>query len=349
MTSVAEPAVRRPPYSRKAKIALAGYAALLVLMAQLPPLFPLRIPDLRDPLLIATAVVAGGLASLLIIRPVIRRSVVLGLGWVQCLLTVVLAFAVGDVLVMFCTWISIPALALLAGQLGRRPRKALLAAHVISSASWVGIAVVIVAMSVVAITTSDLRTALVTYKLMATFDITLLPWANFAATLTGIALGLTTKWGLIRYYWVAIKLAISLAILFSAFAFVHISLETLIEEVEHLAATGGTIAQLSDTTNVVFAGFAIPLLSLVAAMLLSMYKPGGRTRRGKRLLAGGPLQVKVSDIRPVAEGTPSTKWTRPWTRPARTGSAVVASPGCWRESPTTATTYCKLMSVAGPT
>lgn len=292
MTAVAEPAVRRPPYSRKARTALAGYAALLVLMAQLPPLFPLRMPDVRGPLLIATAVVAGGLAALLIIRPAARRRVVLGLGWAQCVLTVVLAFVVGDVLVMFCTWISVPALALLAGQLGRRPRKALLAAHVISSASWVGIAMVIVAMSLVAMTTSDVGTALVTYELMATFDITLLPWANFAATLTGIALGLTTKWGLIRYYWVAIKLAISLAILFTAFGFVHDSLESVIEEVEHLAATGAPMTQLGDLTNVVLAGFAVPLLSLVAAMLLSMYKPGGRTSRGQRLAAAGPPRVK---------------------------------------------------------
>jgi ferredoxin-NADP reductase len=285
----------------KARIALFVYTVLAVGMAQLPPLFPLRIPELREPLLIALAVAAGGLAALLTLRPGARRWLVLGLAWLQCMLTILLAFLVGDILVMFCCWISVPVLALLAGQLSRRPRRALVAAHVISSALWVGVTLAIVAMALVAMTTEDLQTAVVVYRLMSEFDITLLPWANFATTLTGIALGLTTKWGLIRYYWVAIKLMISIAILLSAFAFVEDSLGAVIEEAEQLALTGGTAADLGTGTSVVFAGFGLPLLSLLAAMLLSLYKPGGKTRRGRRQAAGP--QVKVSRIDRVAEDT----------------------------------------------
>lgn len=286
----------------KVRIALLVYAAVAVALAQLPTLFPLRIPELREPLLIVLAVVAGGLGALLTFRPSAPRRVVLGLGWLQCVLTVVLAFVVGDVLVMFCCWISVPVLALLAGQLGRRPRRALVAAHAISAACWVGITLAVVAMAVVAMTTDDLDTTVVVYKLMSEFDISLLPWANFATTLTGIALGLTTKWGLIRYYWVAIKLVISIAILFSAFAYVENSLTAVIERAEHLAATGGTVGELGVGTSVVLAGFGVPLLSLFAAMLLSLYKPGGKTRRGRRTSPTRDLPVKVAEVEKVAEG-----------------------------------------------
>ncbi len=284
----------------KARNALYVYAALAALLTQVPSLFPLRFPDLRMPLLIVLAMTAAALGLLLAVRPSAPRPVVLGLGWVQCLLTVALAFVVGDILVMFCCWIAVPILALLAGQLGRRPHRALVAAHVISAASWVGIACAVVTLAVIGMTTRDLETASIVYNLISYFDITVLPWANFATTLTGIALGLTTRWGLIRYRWVAAKLIISFAILASAFAYVEDSVGAVIEKAEHLALTGGTTDELAYGGGVVFAGFGLPLLSLVAAMLLSLYKPGGKTRWGRRRTEGN---VKIAKITPLAEET----------------------------------------------
>ncbi len=293
---------------RSARNMVFGYAAVALLMAQLPPLIPPSIPGLHGPIWYAIAALAGGLAVLLTARPGTRRSLVLGLGWLQLVLTGLQAFVIGDLIAMFCTWLVVPALALLAGQLRARPRKVLVAAHVISSASWVGIGVVTVAMSVVAMTSSDIRTTQVTYELMAVFDLTLLPWANFAATLTGIALGITTKWGLIRYYWVAIKLAIAVGVIVMAFAFLHRALESAAEQAAQLAATGGTAADLTGVSAVVFWGFGTSLLSLVGAMLLSLYKPGGKSRRGRRLAGAGrspqpAIRTTVTDTREVADRT----------------------------------------------
>lgn len=284
----------------KARNALFVYAALAAVLTQVPSLFPLRLPDLRTPLLIVLAVTAAALGLLLAVRPSAPRPVVLGLGWAQCLLTVALGFVVGDILVMFCCWIAVPILALLAGQLGRGPHRALVAAHAISAASWVGIACAVVTLSVIGLTTQELDTALIVYQLISYFDITVLPWANFATTLTGIALGLTTRWGLIRYRWVAAKLIISFAILASAFAYVEDSVGAVVEQAEHLALTGGTTEQLAAGGNVVFAGFGLPLLSLVAAMLLSLYKPGGKTKWGRRQT---DPRLEIAEITPLSEDT----------------------------------------------
>jgi hypothetical protein len=165
---------------------------------------------------------------------------------------------------------------------------ALVAAHAVAAACWIGIAVTFVAMSVVAMSTNDIHTTMAIYELMATFDLTLLRWANFATFLTGIALSITTKWGLIRYYWVAAKVAIAVAILIMAFGFLHDSLERAGHEAAELAATRGTAAQLSGASDVVLWGFSLAMLSLVGALLLSLYKPGGRTRRGRRLTTAAP-------------------------------------------------------------
>lgn len=299
------PAQRSPSGLRAARIMLYGYAAIALLMTQLPPLIPPTFPALHTPAWYAIAVLAGGLAAL---RTVLPRGYALGAGWLLLVVTVVQSFVVADLIAMFCTWLAVPALALLAGRIRVRARKALVAAHVVGSACWVGIAVVIVAMSVVAMTTREIETSLVTYELMALFDMTLLPWANFAATLSGIALAITTKWGLLTYRWVAAKLIIAIAILVMAFGFLHDALESAAAQAAHLAATGGSTAELTGVSDVVFWGFGSSLVSLAGALLLSLYKPGGRTRHGRRRAArtrtGGPaIPVTVAETREIAEGT----------------------------------------------
>ncbi|MFF3225165.1 2Fe-2S iron-sulfur cluster-binding protein [Nocardia suismassiliense] len=295
-----------PP--RSARIMLAGCTLLAVAAAMLPSVFPPGMPAARVPMWCLLAVLSGGLAALLTVRPATPRAVVLGLGWLLVTATVLQAFVVGDLTAMFSTWLVVPILALLAGQLPPKPRKALVAAHVIASACWVGIALTVAAMSMVAMTTGDIGTSRVTYELMAIFDLTLLPWANFATFLTGLALGLTTSWGLFRYYWVAVKLTIAVGILFVAFGFLHDALEHAAAEAEHLAAVGGTTAELSAAAEVAFWGFGGSMLSLVAAVLLSLYKPGGKTRHGRRVLTGGRggqprIHATIVDTRPIAEGT----------------------------------------------
>ena len=266
---------------------LIALCVIALLATQLPPLVPPTFPRAHLPMWIAIAAVSGGLALLVSVRPTTRRAHLLGVGWVLVLVTVVQAFVVGDLIAMFTTWLAVPVLALFAGQLRPKPRKALVAAHAIAAASWIGIALTFVAMSVVAMSTNDIHLTQAIYELMATFDITLLPWANFATFLTGIALSITTKWGLIRYYWVAAKIAIAVGILMMAFGFLHESLETAGAQAAALAATGGAAAQLSGASDVVLWGFGCAMLSLVGALLLSLYKPGGRTRRGRRLAAAG--------------------------------------------------------------
>jgi hypothetical protein len=251
-------------------------------------------PNAHLPVWVAIGVLSGGLALLVTIRPMTRRWILLSAGWSLVALTAIQSFVVGNLIAMFATWLSVPVLALLAGQLRPKPRKALAAAHAVSAASWIGVAVTFVAMSVVAMSTNDIHTAAVTYELMATFDVTLLPWTNFATLLTGIALSMTTKWGLIRYYWVAAKIAIAVGILVRAFGFLHDNLERAGHEAAALVTTGGTVADVSGSADVVLWGFGCAMLSLVGALLLSLYKPGGecvRSRSRQHFTTSHPTNV----------------------------------------------------------
>jgi hypothetical protein len=52
-------------------------------------------------------------------------------------------------------------------------------------------------------------------------------------------------------------------------------------------AAGSGAQKPSAAADVVLWGFGVAMLSLVGALLLSLYKPGGRTTRGRRVAAAG--------------------------------------------------------------
>lgn len=262
---------------------------MALLLAQLPPVFPPYHPALRAPVWLAVAAISATLTVLLTFRPTTPRAVLLSLGWLLVILTVA-EFRIGDIFGLFCAWLAVPALGLLAGRLSKRPRQALLAFHAVTSAAWLGIAVMFVALSGLALSAANVRDAQTIYETMVFFDQTMLPMATMAATTSGFALGVTTKWGILRHRWVAIKVVLSFAVLGIAFGFLHDALERSAAEAADLAAVGGTVADITSSGQVVLGGFTLALVSLVGAMLLSIYKPRGMTPWGLR---GAPTQARL--------------------------------------------------------
>src|SRR5918998_728434 len=83
-------------------------------------------------------------------------------------------------------------------------------AHVTSSVGWVGAVVVFLALGAIGLTSQDEKTVRGAYLVMAPAAwFVLVPLAH-ASLLSGVALSLGTPWGLIRHYWVALKLVITL-------------------------------------------------------------------------------------------------------------------------------------------
>ena len=274
-----------PTRHRGTVVALALFATASAALAMTPPLVAgaLRFPEARTPVWLACALTATLLVVLARrLRP--PRAIVLGLGWLLMVLATVQAFVVVDLLALIAMFAAAPILASLAGQLTGRSRKALVVVHVIAAACWTGVALMMSAVGISALTSDDITYVAVAYQVMEIFDVNLLAWLNFAATLSGVAVGMCTQWGVVRYWWVATKLAISLVILFSAFTWIHRPLEAAAAEAKHLAAAGGSPADLSTSPVLIAAGFGFAFSQLLIAMLLSLYKPGGRTPLGRRAI-----------------------------------------------------------------
>lgn len=151
-----------------------------------------------------------------------------------------------------------------------RARKAVLAAHIVSSGAWIGADLVLGVLVVTALTTTD--TGLVALCLRT---LPLLVGPTLAAGLlslgTGVLLGLGTHLGLVRYWWVATKLVLTVVLL----VLVTVLLRPGVAGVADAVVRG---VAPPDPASLIFP----PVVSgtaLVFMTVLSLYRPWGRIRR----------------------------------------------------------------------
>jgi hypothetical protein len=160
-----------------------------------------------------------------------------------------------------------------------RLRRFALTAHVVSSVGWLGAVVVFLALALVGLLHDDPRVVRSAYVTMeATAGLVLVPLA-VAAFVTGVIQGLGTHWGLIRHYWVLIKLIITVV----ATVVLQLYLQTL-GSLAALARDGdfgaGDLGRVRSPSPVLHAAAAIVLLLVTTA--LAIYKPKGQTGLGRR-------------------------------------------------------------------
>jgi len=157
-------------------------------------------------------------------------------------------------------------------------RKVALTAHVTSSIGWFGAVAGFLALSVSGLTSQDremVRAAYLAMELTTWFVI--VPLA-LASLLTGVVSSLGTRWGLFRYYWVLVKLLIT--ILATIILLVHTQPIDLLAGVA--AKTAVSSADLHKPQILMVVASSAALLVLLVLTALSVYKPQGMTPYGWR-------------------------------------------------------------------
>jgi hypothetical protein len=152
-------------------------------------------------------------------------------------------------------------------RLSSRARRALLTAHILVSVGLFGDVAGFLAVTIRAAGTDDPEVARASYDILAMFSTYFGIPLSFAALLTGIGLGLGTKWGVLRYPWTMAKLALLVTVILMG-AFV------LGPSVEQMRGSGRVEGRI-------LLGATSDLVALGTATVLAVFKPG-RTRRGSR-------------------------------------------------------------------
>jgi hypothetical protein len=159
-----------------------------------------------------------------------------------------------------------------------RLRKLLLVAHVTSSVGWLGAVAGFLALAVSGLASQDVQVVRADYLAMELIGWYVIVPLSFAALVIGLVQSLGTEWGLIRHYWVLVKLVLTVACI--GFLLLHMQLVTYLSSVA--ANTPVSSADLRDLRVQLVGDAGAALVVLIVATALSIYKPRGMTRRGRR-------------------------------------------------------------------
>jgi hypothetical protein len=165
-------------------------------------------------------------------------------------------------------------------------RKLMLTAHVLASIGWFGAAAGVLALGIAGLTTNDAGVASGMYGATEVIWRSIIVPFSLGALLTGLVQALATQWGLLRHYWVLTKFLITTFAVFLLLLHTGSLLPTLaraaIDSSPSVAEAGAHAhGGIPPRIHLVVAASGTLLLLLTTATL-SVYKPWGRTRFGRR-------------------------------------------------------------------
>jgi uncharacterized membrane protein len=161
-------------------------------------------------------------------------------------------------------------------RLGGKSRKAVLVLHLASVGSWLGIDVVMAVLTFTALSTNDDSTKGLCFRVLELVTIWPMTISGLTCLVTGVLLAYGSKYGLLKYWWVVVKLVINLLLT----TLVLIALRPGVAELADRGQAGDLDVPLGD---VIFPPIVSPTL-LIVAVVLSVFKPWGllRRRRSKK-------------------------------------------------------------------
>jgi hypothetical protein len=186
-------------------------------------------------------------------------------------------------------------------------RKAVLVLHVICGIGWMGVDIALLVLLITARTTSDPALVISGFNAIRMIVPVAVPPLSLGILLTGIVLGLGTRWGLVRYWWVLIKLLLSLVMTILVF----MSLIPGVNSIAVLSATTSSAdavrASLGTLPTMMMFPPIVSFLMLGAAAILSIFKPWRHTpwsRENSAVPKPLPLNVMPSTDQVEEAGQP---------------------------------------------
>lgn len=160
-------------------------------------------------------------------------------------------------------------------RLGGGSRKVALLVHIASAGAWLGVDVVLAVLVFTALGSDDHRTRALAFRALELVAVGPLLAAGLTCLLSGILLGLSSRYGLVRYWWVAAKLALNLVL--TGLVLVALAPEVAAHADQARQFDAGLPAPL-EVGQLIFPPIVSPA-ALLVAMTLAIFKPWGRIRR----------------------------------------------------------------------
>ncbi len=176
--------------------------------------------------------------------------------------------------------------------LSRPWRRTVLVAHVLFGVGWMGLDLGLLVLVLTGATSESGPTVAAAYTSARLVIPIVVPVLATGMLLTGILLGWGSKWGLVRWTWVLTKLVIG--VILTVLVFVALVPGALSIPTE----LTGTASEVRDAvggagTDLIFPPI-VSFLALGFALVLSIWKPWGRTRWGERAASDRAEQPELA-------------------------------------------------------
>jgi uncharacterized membrane protein len=152
--------------------------------------------------------------------------------------------------------------------LPQRLRLAVLTAHIMISVGLLGDSAGFLAVAIRAARTQDPAAVIEQVRVLNMFSMVFGIPLSIGAIVTGVILGLGTRWGIFRYPWVTLKVLLILSVMLVGGVFIGPAQAVVLER-------GG------NAVDRLIAAASYDVIALAVATGLSVFKPGGRFRRAE--------------------------------------------------------------------
>jgi hypothetical protein len=159
-------------------------------------------------------------------------------------------------------------------KIGQKTRKVTLVTHIVSAGAWIGIDVVVGALVLAGWLTADPTIRGAAYVALGSFVVVPMLASGLVCLVSGLVLGLGTRYGLVRYWWVAIKLVMNVVLCVLIVFLLRPGMPDIVEHGRHLLAGSASDVDVS----ALFFPPAVSLAVLATATVLAVFKPFGRVR-----------------------------------------------------------------------
>jgi hypothetical protein len=155
-------------------------------------------------------------------------------------------------------------------------RKLALVAHVTFSVGWLGAVIAFLALAIASVASRDAQMVRGAYLAMGLLVSYVIVPLAVTALLSGLVSAFGTKWGLLRHYWVLVKLLLTI-----------IAVVVLLVQVKPIKGLASVAADPTSSIGgpearrpLIHAAGGLGVLLMI--QILGVYKPRGMTRRGWR-------------------------------------------------------------------
>lgn len=167
----------------------------------------------------------------------------------------------------------------MAYRLSQKKKSLLIAIHVISLAAWIGGTLGMLLLGIY-LSSAD-NAAQLTYTLasMEIIDENLLKYPALMTLLTGILLSLWTQWGLVKHYWVIVKLGLTMITIMIGILFLNKWTASLAEMVEDMGFASLQDGGFHSTWLNMVTTSSFNIFCLLFMVFITYYKPFGKIKK----------------------------------------------------------------------